>query len=193
MSSQLMVDIETMATTPNAAILSIGACTFDIARQDRITHEFNIGVSLTSNEKEGRYFSAGTMEWWLKQSKAAQEGLFEGEITNLRQALVRFRMWADSVAPKITHVWANDPDFDCVILQDAFRQINEMWPFQYYMNRSVRTIGELAYPDPDERKRIMTSFRAEGTHHKAVDDAIAQAKFVQHCYAALRPEVRHLA
>ena len=184
MSSHLMVDIETMATTSDAAILSIGACAFDIRSHDEPSDTFDITISLESNEAEGRRFSAGTIGWWLRQSDAARQALFE-KPTNLRNALKQFRMWCDSVKPKVTHVWANDPDFDVVILKDAFEQTRELWPFGFWCNRSVRTIGELAYPDKDDRKHMMQAFRSEGVHHRAVDDAIAQAKFVQHCYALL--------
>lgn len=54
-----MVDIETMATTSDAAILSIGACAFDIRSHDEPSDTFDITISLESNEAEGRRFSAG--------------------------------------------------------------------------------------------------------------------------------------
>lgn len=177
MSTHIMVDIETMATGPTAAIVSIGACAFDMLNLDEeIKRRFEIHISLESNEAEGRKLSAGTVSWWLKQSKEAQAALFIDPITNLRSALVQFRMWVQQQEPKATHVWAKDPDFDCVILKHAFDQFREIWPFQYWQHRSVRTITEAAYPDGDEPDLRV------GVHHSAADDAITQALMVRHCW-----------
>jgi len=180
-----MVDIETMSTLPEAAVLSIGACAFDPDSDTPITERFLVTISLASNEQASRHLSADTISWWLQQKPEALRAMFEGQITNLRQALVRFRTWAQHQKPAISHIWANDPDFDIVILQSAARSVGELWPWKFWMNRSVRTVGELAYRDPNERREAMTSFRAIGTHHRADDDAIAQAEFVRHCYRIL--------
>lgn len=185
-ANHLMFDIETMSAEPNAAVLAIGACTFNLYQPDEIGETFLTTISLASNEQAGRHFSGDTIQWWLTQSKDAQAGLYEGDITNLKNGCVAFRMWAQKQRPALTHVWANDPDFDAVITRQAFQAVGEYWPFGFWLNRSVRTIGDLVYPDHQERKAMISGFRAEGTHHKADDDAIAQAKFVQHCYQMLR-------
>lgn len=76
-------------------------------------------------------------------------------------------------------VWAKDPDFDVVILRNAFAQIGEMFPFKFWETRSVRTITELAYPDGDPPPIGV------GVAHNAKDDAIRQALMVQHCHHVL--------
>lgn len=185
MGLHLMVDIETLSTHPNAAVLSIGACVFELERPNVIPSTFLVNASIKSNQDAGLHISADTLQWWMTQKPEALRAMFEGDVTNIRQALVRLRLWAQEQRPTITHVWANDPDFDCVILSSAARATGEIWPWPFWMNRSVRTIGDLAFPDNDERKQVMAAFRAEGTHHRADDDAVAQAKFVQHCYQVL--------
>lgn len=186
----MMVDIETMAAEPEAAVVTIGACMFDpyAGMEQAIDERFLIRISLQSNEQAGRRLSAGTVEWWLKQSKEAQMGLFDGHVTNLRQALVSFRLWFQhETTHRPERVYANDPDFDVVILQSACRSVGENWPLGFWLNRSMRTVGELAYPDHRERKVVIDTIRkAAGTHHRADDDAIAQARFVAHCYDVLR-------
>jgi len=178
-----MVDIETMATSPDAAIVSIGACAFDhevINTHEEITERFYTTVSLTSNAEASRRLEAGTIEWWLKQKPEAQRALFEEPVRNLRAALVEFRMWAQALKPAATFIWANDPDFDVVILKSAFNAVGQIWPFQYYNNRSCRTIKHLAWPNDDT-----PDFRSGTVHHKADDDAVAQAVMVQHAYYRL--------
>jgi inhibitor of KinA sporulation pathway (predicted exonuclease) len=184
MGNWLMIDLETMSTLPDAAILSIGACTFEIEKPDEINGTFYRTVSLQSNEQYNRHISADTLTWWLQQKPEALSALFEAP-TNLKRALVDLRMWAQEQSPTITHVIANDPDFDCVILQSAYRATGEMWPWGFWCNRSMRTITELAIPDLDERQSLIGKFRSAGTHHRADDDAIAQAKVIQHCYQVL--------
>ena len=187
----LMVDLETLATTPDAAILTLGACMFDPfggMEQEIPEHEvFLAKASIQSNEDAGRRIQAGTLEWWLKQNDTALKALVSGNITNLRQLLVKFRLWVDSETdcrPKT--IWANSPSFDMVILRNAYDQAGEGFTYGFWMERDVRTIGEIAYPHHQERKAVMKTIRDNtGTHHRADDDAIAQARFVAHCYEKL--------
>ena len=185
----LMVDIETMAVTPDAAILTIGACMFNPRGgvDQTIDEKFLVRMSLTSNESMGRRIQAGTVEWWLKQSTDAQMGLFDGFVTNLKQGLVMFRQWfQNETRNRPETVYANDPDFDVVILKSAHDSCGEMWPLQFWQNRSVRTAGEMAYADHKERRAVLKAIRESvGTHHRADDDAVAQAIFVAHCFDKL--------
>jgi exodeoxyribonuclease VIII len=178
-----MIDIETMGVSPDSAILTVGACAFDLAGDDTfdsITDRFSTTISIESNEQAGRRIDGSTVAWWLKQSSEAQKALFEPPIRNLKTALVELRIWLDGLRPKLQYLWANDPDFDVVILKNAFDQLGERWPISYALNRSVRTIKHLAWPNGGA-----PNFRAEGVHHRAVDDAVAQALMVQAGYRKL--------
>jgi truncated hemoglobin YjbI len=179
-TSALMTDIETMSTEPNSAIVSIGACIFDPAGSDTVetlTDRFYCSVSLESCIDIGLHMSPSTISWWLRQSREAQLALFTEPHRPIRAALTEFRMWAQGIKPAITTLWANDPDFDYVILKQAFRAANQMWPFEYYMHRSCRTALDWGWPLGDP-----PNFRAGTTHHKADDDAAAQAVMVQAAY-----------
>lgn len=189
MQRDLMVDIETMGTTPDAAVVTVGAVMFDLTAgpEQTIDKRCLAKASVASNQDFGRTISGSTLEWWFKQDPAAIRGLIEGQVTNLRNALTQFRLWADEHRPE--RVWANDPDFDVVILQSAFRSCNVHWSWHFAINRSMRTIGELAYPDQRERRTVIKAIREQvGTHHKADDDAEAQARFVAHAYQVLKGE-----
>jgi len=180
MSSHIMLDIETMDTENTASIVSIGACAFDMDNYDEeITRKFDIRISLESNQKAGRTISASTVSWWLKQSKEAQAALHRDPVVNLKEGLTQFRMWADEVKPRASRIWAKDPDFDVVIMKDAFNDLGMVWPFKFWESRSVRTIVELAYPNGDEPHIEL------GVAHDAADDAIRQALMVRHCYWTL--------
>ena len=183
-----MVDIETMSTEPNAAILTIGCVLFDPRGEDNEEslreHAKLFGpISFESNEKEGRHFSASTIAWWMKQSPEAQAGLFDGHIVTLPAALEGFRRFIANASPKPTRFWAKDPDFDGVILRNAMQQFNMIFPFNFWETRSVRTTMELAYPLGGLRGDFPTI--GVGTAHDAVDDSIRQCLAIQHSFKVL--------
>lgn len=179
-----MIDIETMSTTPNAAVASIGACVFDIATQDRIENGFEVRISLADNSRENRHFDGDTIEWWLSQDNEAQLEVARGEFS-LGGAVGEFNFWLTSIAPITTCCWANDPDFDLTILKSAFDQVGAEWPYHFAAGRSCRTLFELAYPDKKERNQAREAYKVNGVEHKAKDDAIAQARMVQDCVRVL--------
>lgn len=179
-SCHVMVDLETLSVQPDAAVLSIGACAFDMLDKDEdITEVFSANVSLESNVEHGRHISADTLLWWFKQSPEAQEATFHAPTISLPQALMKLTQWINGLRPMPTHVWARDPDFDIVILRQAYAAISSEFPFKYWTSRSVRTIVELAYPNHDEPKF------SGGVKHSAVDDAVYQAMLTKLCYHRL--------
>jgi hypothetical protein len=184
-NNAVMVDLETMSTAPNAAIVAIGAVQFDpfgSDTEDSIRADpsrlFYTVISFESNEAEERHFSVSTIKWWLGQSKEAQTALLNPN-THLRGALTEFRMWVDALRPSVDRVWAKSPEFDCVILKNAYDAVGQVWPFQYWNSRDVRTVVELAYPEGDE-PRI-----GGGIAHNALDDTIRQALAVQDAYRTI--------
>lgn len=179
-SCHVMIDIETLSTEPNAAILSIGACAFDMLdKEEDISHTFFKRVSLESNFKHDRHVSSDTLSWWFKQSPEAQEATFNGPATSLSAALSDFNLWIHSLNPRPTHVWAKDPDFDVVIMRSACAAVGLPFPFNYWQSRSVRTIVELAYPARDEPRF------SGGVQHSAMDDAVFQAMLTKLAYHRL--------
>ena len=178
----VMIDIETGATSPDAAILSIGACIFDpkVIRtaEELKDNSFSQIISFESNND--RHWSGDTIKWWLRQSQEAIDGLFQGNPTPLNSALALFKCWVNQHTPQPINVWAKSPSFDVVIMEHAFNQAKMMWPFKFWNTRDVRTIEDLAFPNgPDERPP------RNGVHHRAVDDAIYQAQCVQIAYQRL--------
>lgn len=177
----LMIDLETMATNKDAAILSIGAVVFDIfytqSEETLRQYSFYTTVSLEDNMRLGRKVSASTIIWWLRQSSEARMALFENNV-NLLKALDDLRQFIELHKP--THVWAKGPTFDIDIMKDAFEAQRMRWPFEFWMERCVRTIEDAAYPNGDDKPNLTV-----GEKHNALDDAITQSMMMQHCYRRL--------
>ncbi len=66
MARHLMVDLETLATSPDAVILTLGAVTFDPA-SDRTFDKLYYRVDLDSCTNLGMRIDDATVDWWSKQ------------------------------------------------------------------------------------------------------------------------------
>ena len=180
-----MLDLETMGTSSDAPIMAIGVQAFDPTTNE-LGDTFYQGVTLKSNGKAGRIPDPNTIEWWLKQSKEAQDGLFAGDRSTLQEALNRLRNWMNRVSNeqrlsmRYAKLWSKGPTFDEVILNSALLGLNMDPLTRYYNSRCVRTIEAQARDFGIELPEM------EGTTHNARADAIHQAKVVNAVYAGLR-------
>lgn len=112
--NHVMLDLETMGTTPGCAIVSIGAVEFD-PPTNALGGEFYRVVSLQSCVDLGLGADADTVMWWLKQSDAARKALSEAP-SDLPEVLHAFRDWY----PPGAYCWGHGADFDAPILGAAY-------------------------------------------------------------------------
>jgi DNA polymerase III epsilon subunit-like protein len=165
MAKHLMVDLETLATTPNAAILTIGAVTFD-PNSTKIYNEFYRRVELESLDALDTYIDDATLEWWSKQDEAAQDEAFDPEgrepIQNVLGDFYKFCIGSE-------RFWSHGAAFDIVILEYYFRKINKPFPWNFWDVRDTRTIFDLGM-DPE---------MPQANKHNALEDARRQAIGVQ--------------
>ena len=163
----IMLDIETLATSPDAVVLTFGAIKFDpfnpsIQMSDGIYFRINVDEQIDL----GRRVDEGTVAWWGTQSaEVREEALGETDRVSLEdftKALNKFVVGA-------TRIWAQGPVFDIVILENLYRQIGKPAPWQYYSIRDSRTLLKALGDD-----------RKGGTLlHNALADAVSQAEAVQ--------------
>lgn len=182
MADHLMIDLETMSTAGDAAILSIGLQPFD-PRGDGIDPAAGLllHVDLQASMNAGLRVDASTILWWLSQSDDARAGLVARDPLMLSVALQNLVDWGKTVVSwKWVKVWANGAAFDPPILENAFRRCRIDIPWEYSNVLDVRTMKWLA---PDVPKVAPT------VAHDALSDAQAQAIYVQRCYAAIKPVV----
>ena len=156
---QVMLDLETMSVSSNAAIASIGAVKF--TEEDGIIDKFYRTVDLRTCKAVGLHICPNTIDWWSKQSPEARKALTIDNIS-LTQALDEFTEWyGDKKIP----VWGNGAGFDNVIMENAYHAIKAPRPWTGFYDRCYRTVKNLITIEPDVR---------DGTHHNALDDAIFQ-------------------
>lgn len=185
MPIHIMPDIETLSTNVRATVLTLGACAFDLDTGE-IVSTISLRFSLEDQKLLDRHICPKTMKWWSEQNTTAREEAFrQDDAKPVVEAVSAFDAWVveqrgRNPAMK-TCIWANDPDFDLVILTSLFRDVGKEPPWQYWESRSVRTMKMIG-----EMRKVQLPKRG-GTHHNAVDDAVHQAKVVSAVWGNLKP------
>jgi hypothetical protein len=162
-----MVDNETLATTADAVILSIGAVKFDLATGEIDNDGFYRSISIESNLEMKRRISEDTLLWWFKQDIAAQQVFHEAKET-LQTALIEFSDW---LANNDNTMWSNGADFDIPMLAHAYTQFGMEVPWKFWNSKCFRT-----YKNLPGAKDIRVP--ALGVKHNALSDAYQQAQTV---------------
>ena len=176
--NHIMLDLETMGTGPNAAIVAIGAVEFELTKTGgQLGDSFYQCISLESAMATGGQVDASTVLWWLKQSDAAR-AMFTQPTADHNWALGHFSAWmAQRGETKNLRVWGNGASFDNVILASAYRRAGVPLPWNGFNDRCYRTVKSMHPAAP--------ALQRTGTHHNAMGDAISQAN---HLIAMLAPK-----
>ena len=159
----VMIDLETVGTGPDACILTIAAQTFDPNALGYLPKDYYARVDIDS--QPNREVDDATVEWWATQPQEAQDEAFgeEGRIS-LKQALEEL----SKLCFHCNLTWANGTTFDMVILENAYKQEQLPIPWQFWNVRDARTVYSL-YPDLPKPK---------ASHH-ALEDCKRQIDLLQ--------------
>ena len=163
----IMLDLETLATSPDSVVLTFGAVKFN-PFDDR--QELDSGLYFRINVDEqitlGRNVDEGTVAWWGTQNEEVrEEALGEHDRVSLEEftkELNRFVVGAD-------RIWAQGPVFDIVILENLYRQLQKPAPWPYYVIRDSRTL----------LKALGDTRRPGAMLHNALADCVSQAQAIQ--------------
>jgi len=163
-----MIDLEAMALTPDAAIVSIGAVLFDPARGKVSDDTFYVELAWM---KQPRKRCRETSDWWAKQSPKTCKAL-DGTV-ELSDALDDLAFWL----PSDVKVWGNGPTFDITMLENAYMQLNMDIPWHFWNIRDCRTVKDMF-----ESARGGFDKKNTGDKHNALYDAQFQAKMICHMW-----------
>lgn len=172
-----MIDLETLATGPDAVIITIGALRFDPYANDRKRPvgempNFYCRVDPGSFDYPEAEINDETMAWWAKQPPEIQHEAFGEGVSRLdiRDALDQL---FDFCRP-CDRVWANGPAFDIIILETAARRLGRTVPWQFWKARDCRTVF-----------RMVPSRDVKANNHNALDDCWLQTVKLQECLKTL--------
>lgn len=160
----IMIDIETLGTSSNSVILSIGAVEFD---NENLGAEFEIFIDPESCTDHGLVIDASTVMWWMVQSDEARGELLKRKGVTLDEAILQLHQAFDW---KGKQVWCNGADFDFPIIASACKAVGILEPWQYWSKMDYRTLKNLL------PKKTYGELKVDATvKHSALADAKAQA------------------
>lgn len=164
MNDALMIDIETLGTTPTAAIIQIGATAFDYHSNEMKTVTIDVVPDLRLTNVDW-----DTIRWWLNQSEEARISITRTPRNSPVEALEDLNTFFNQHCHINTEVWAYPPSFDIVILENLYKTFRVDTPWKRQKILCVRTLktlaGKVSRPKPT-------------VAHDAGADSLAQAKWV---------------
>jgi hypothetical protein len=173
MTTDVMLDLESLGTRPDCAILTLGAVKFDPFVTDKFGDSIYFRIDVDEQLAMGRQVQDDTLEWWMKQAQDVREEALgeDGRIslTSMYQQLNRFLVG-------VNNIWCQGPAFDIVILENIYRQMGWPTPWQFWQIRDSRTLFGV-HGDPREK--------GKSGLHNALEDCISQAQGVQQIYNRL--------
>jgi len=170
----VMLDLETMGTNNDAAIIAIGATAFTYT--NGIHREFYVKVNLTDAMEHNGKVNGDTVLWWLQQSEEARREVYNAS-TGLLQALEKFTAFINSLPSKPV-VWGNGATFDNVILRSAYKNNGLKAPWHFTQDGCYRTLKHLVKAEHPELPEL--------TNHNALHDAIWQTHHILNIFREMQ-------
>ncbi len=164
-----MIDLETLSTTPDAVILTVGGVKFDPTTQMQPYNDLYFRLDVDSQTAMGRNVQQNTLDWWAKQpTEIAEEALGEKDRISIEDACQKINKFGVGVDV----FWCQGPLFDYAILQNLYAQLGKPLPWNYWQIRDSRTLFSLVPRETEKRQGL----------HNALEDCKFQAKKVQKVY-----------
>jgi hypothetical protein len=165
----LMLDLETLSSSNNGAIIQIGACYFD--------WDGNIGKKLLINTiPDKRFdFNIETINWWFTNKDSVIKSLTIERIA-LHKALIEFSKFSKEAE----HVWSHST-FDFVLLMNAYQKLNIKEPFGFRASRDIRTLVYLSGVSHNNTKTVR-----DDEQHNALHDCIYQVGYCVKAFSLIK-------
>lgn len=173
----VMIDLETLGTRPDARIVQVGALAFEARPRGRVYNERGFNQYVMVQDGAGTVDN-GTIAWWLQQPNAAKLGkaLAEQACTEV-EMLAGLLEWPSTIAAGATWddvdtVWAKPSNFDLPVLASAFARHGMEPPWAHWKTRCARTLFALTGGQPPVDAKGLTV-------HDALDDCLIQVMAMQ--------------
>lgn len=175
----VMIDLETLGTSPDAKILSIGIAAFDFVQEG----SQSVFSSVVSLDSQNGSVDEGTLQWWSNQSQLARETAFAIERQHPAAAAQSVIGFLGSQGG-IEGVWAHGAGFDLPILRTFLASQGYKRPWNHQLERDTRTLAMVIRSLGEEPPTMCNAT------HVAIQDAIDQVYWVQHMHHRLQGMMR---
>lgn len=169
----LMIDIETLATTPDAIVTQVAVVGFNLQTGALTNHSYRDGFSVKEQLNLNREFSDDAFLWLLNQKEATLDSIANtiqaNQSTDLRTKMLDLGHYINGCLHEgVTEVWARGISFDIPILESLWNRFDIAVPWDYYQLRDLRTFCELLGVKKDD-VRVDTEFVPEAPHSALYD------------------------
>lgn len=184
MSSNLIIDLETLGTREGAVVISLGATLFDFENgkndfDSYIENGFHVKFDVKDqvrNYKRG--IEDGTLAWWKEQSAEARKILVPSdEDASMLEGLEMFNAWlrASKYDFKNSYVWSRGTYFDFPKVESMYDQLNLKCGFNTWKIRDVRTFIDVLVGVDNGKYEPQNGTPRNFVPHDALHDAAMDA------------------
>lgn len=194
--NHFMLDLETLGSGTNGAIVTIGCVAFDPHQGVIDANGFYARVAFDS--PHFGLIDASNVAFWFDQVKEAQEEAMSQKLERwpLKACLTMLDDWLimkgavgitpfDIIFNDKARLWAKPPEYDVRLLRDAYARVDQRFPFHWRATRDMRTLLEVG-----QLLNMDGATPMVGTKHNALDDAVHQAQVVCDVYQAFKRRLR---
>ncbi len=137
-----MVDLETLGTEKNAAVVTIAFVAFD---GDTKGDEFYVAIRATDYDsrraRQAFSVSVSTLLWWTEQTQEVRDAaLCPENAVSIETGFAMAHAWLEERVKANTEMWAQGSDFDFPVLEHGFSVMGLKVPWKFYQVRDARTL-----------------------------------------------------
>lgn len=174
-----VLDWETLGIKPNAKVIAIGACTFNL---DGSGDDAYLSATISKEGQENRSITPSTISWWEQQSKEAQNASYTAPIEhsiNLETAV--HALVSHIVLNESKGIIGNGIGFDNVILANICSELKIAYPVPFWADYDLRTMKLMANVNKPEWPEHLTP-------HNALHDVMYEASAAKYYWNILHGE-----
>lgn len=164
----LMIDIETLASSHDAVMIQLAAVFFD-RHTGKLDKEFCMSISAKSCLGLGFVESEETLKWWSEQNQEVFEAITT-EAKHVAEVMQKFKAFLGE--PYSINIWSH-ATFDFPIVQNYLMKLTNK-RFNFRNAKDIRTLVDLSGINLDD-------YDWEQKTHNALDDCKFQ---IQYCVDA---------
>src|SRR5690606_4687031 len=140
MSHHISIDCESLGTSSDALLLSIGAVAFD-PLSGQVLEEFHAIIDQDGAHAVGS-IDAATVFWWMRQGEAARAALFAKDLERVTLRAALDQLTALVLRYPGAVIWQRG-DKDSEWIASAYRSQGMKCPWRYWQVRDQRTLAKL--------------------------------------------------
>lgn len=170
MTGFVMIDIETLGTTPDAEVLEIG-----VVEWPDVTSGYHLASSRRLPPQPFRARDEGTIAWWSQQSQTVRDKVLHQRPPG--SVLTVMDEYLPTLDFDIGTVWCYGASFDFPILASLLHDVGLDVPWTYRQQRDLRTVVNCSEGGLEAYHQFLRK-HSGGLKHSAMEDAVTQARYL---------------